>query len=93
MRTLTCDFNQKIKELGRDLDFPIDEVFGSSHEMIIEILEPTCNMNFFNTLIGISKEGKIITQQYDYDDYSVMVNDFKDIVSKNDKQKIIDLLN
>ena len=93
MRTLTCDFNQKIKELGIDLDFPMDEVFGTSHEMIIEILEPTCNMNFYNTVIGISKQGKIITQQYDDDDDSVMVNDFKDIVSKFDKQKILDLLN
>lgn len=86
MKTLTATYNQLIKRLKEGIDFSDCDYSDLDY---IEILEPSCNMNFVNALMRISKDGKIHTQQYLYDPESVMVNDFRDVFRREDKQKLI----
>jgi len=88
MKTLTSIFNNLIKGLTKDILF---EECDPADNIYITILEPTCNMDFVNTLKGITKYGKIITQQYDYEP-ELMYNDFSDIISPQDKRTVIEEL-
>ena len=85
MKTYTNRFNKAIKQLNKDIDFTNSEYEDLD---VVEILEPTCNLNFVNRLIGITKEGMIVTQQYSYDLESKMINNFRDVMSKYDKENL-----
>jgi len=88
MKTYTSIFNNLIKGLTKDILF---EECDPADNIYIVILEPTCNMDFVNTLKGVTKDGKIITQQYDYEP-DLMYNDFSDIISPQDKRTVIEEL-
>lgn len=90
MKTHTSTFNRLIKQLQFKVDFTVDCEIEDLDS--IEILEPSCNMEFVNRLIGFTADGKIITMQFDNDYDSLMTNDFRDIISSWDKMKVIEAL-
>ena len=83
------EFKQQIEqtETGKTFNYGISEPTD-----YIKILEPTCNLEFVNRLISITTVGLIVTQQYDYDNDSIMINEFSDVIERHDREMIIELL-
>lgn len=90
MITYTARFNQSLKQLKEDVVIDIDWNNLEPYD-IVEILEPSCNLNFVNVLHGITKEGKLITKHFENDE-EFMENDFKDIINNYDKLKVCEIL-
>ena len=94
MKTLTSRFNKALKQLKEDIIINEDsrtDWDGLELEEIVEILEPSCNLNFVNVLFRITKEGKILTRHFE-DDQEFMINDFRDVITKFDKEKLCEMV-
>ena len=89
METFKSKFNRLIANLKLDINLSNLEPEPTDY---IKILEPTCNLEFVNRLIGITTVGLIVTQQYDYDNDSIMINEFSDVIERHDREMIIELL-
>lgn len=90
MKTLTHRFNQAVKQLKNDLDFTN---FEEDITLIINVLEPSCNMDFVTVVTKITKDGKIYSKQY-YDDPEEdwFCNDISDLMNRESKEKVCELV-
>ena len=93
MKTYTAKFNQLVKQLKSAVVVNYDNLDWDNLEPydIIEILEPSCNLNFVNVLYRVTKEGKLITKHFK-EDVDFMENSFKDIIHNYDKLKVCETL-
>lgn len=90
MKTLTHRFNQAVKQLKNDLDFTNCE---EDITLIINVLEPSCNMDFVTVVTKITKDGKIYSKQYDDDpEEDWFFNDISDLMNRESKEKVCELV-
>lgn len=90
MKTLKARFNQAIKQLKQDIDFTDCE---DSIELVICILEPSCNMDFVTVITKITKDGKIYSKQYDDSiEEDWFENSFSDLIDRESKVKVCELI-
>jgi len=102
MKTYKATFNQLVKKMTGDIDFldgkQLDDDFIDNYDLdVIEVWDNTCDMNFVVYLTGIrqSEVDKLEVSQYYYGDNdggNVMWFDFEDIMNKEDKVKVIEVL-
>lgn len=90
MKTLKVRFNQAVKQLKQDIYFTDceDEI-----ERVINILEPSCNMDFVTVITKITKDGKIYSKQYDDSiEEDWFENSFSDLLNVESKYKVCELI-
>jgi hypothetical protein len=90
METLKNRFNRAVKQLKQDIDFTDYEV---DYTLIINILEPSCNMDFVTTITKITKNGTIYSKQFDDSlEEDWFENSFSDLLNKESKEKVCELV-
>lgn len=90
MKTLKHRFNQAVKQLEKDLDFTNCE---EDITLVIDILEPSCNMDFVTIVTKITKEGKIYSKQFEGDEEDIWFeNSFSDLMNRESKEKVCELV-
>ena len=90
MKTLKARFNQSVKQLKQDIDFTDCE---ADYTLVIEILEPSCNMDFVTTITKISKDGVIYSKQFeDSLEEDWFESSFSDLLNKESKEKVCELV-
>lgn len=90
MKTLKARFNQVIKQLRQDIDFTDCE---EDITLVIDILEPSCNMDFVTVITKITKDGKIFSKQYDDSiEEDWFENSFSDLLNRESKVKVCELI-
>ena len=90
MKTLKARFNQAVKQLKQDIDFTDCE---ADITLVIDILEPSCNMDFVTVITKITKDGKIYSKQYDDDpEEDWFCNDISDLMNRESKEKVCELI-
>ena len=90
MKTLKARFNQAVKQLKEDIDYTNCEF---DYSLIINILEPSCNMDFVTTVVKITKDGTIYSKQYDDSvEEDWFENIFSDLLNKESKEKVCELV-
>ena len=90
MKTLKVRFNQAVKQLRQDIDFTDceDEI-----ERVINILEPSCNMDFVTVITKITKDGIIYSKQFDDSpEEDWFENDFSDLLNVESKYIVCELI-
>lgn len=90
MKTLKVRFNQAVKQLKQDIDFTDceDEI-----ERVINILEPSCNMDFVTVITKITKDGIIYSKQFDDSpEEDWFENDFSDLLNVESKYIVCELI-
>lgn len=90
MKTLKTRFNQAVEQLKQDISYTDceDEI-----ERVVNILEPSCNMDFVTVVMKVTKEGIIFSKQYDEDlEEDWLKNDFSDLLNKESKYKVCELI-
>ena len=90
MRTLTNRFNQAVKELKEDIVYKDCE---TDIERVINILEPSCNMDFVTVVTKITKNGIIYSKQFDESpEEDWFENDFSGLLNKESRLKVCELV-
>ena len=90
MRTLTGRYNRAVKELKEDIVYKDCE---TDIERVINILEPSCNMDFVTVVTKITKNGIIYSKQFDESpEEDWFENDFSDLLNKESKLKVCELV-
>lgn len=90
MKTLKARFNQAIKQLKQDIDFTDCE---EDYTLAIEILEPSCNMDFVTVVTKITKDGKIYSKQFeDCPEEDWFESNFSDLIDRESKVKVCELI-
>ena len=90
METLKNRFNRAVKQLKQDIDFTDCEF---DYTLIINILEPSCNMDFVTTITKITKNGTIYSKQFDDSlEEDWFENSFSDLLNKESKEKVCELV-
>lgn len=90
MKTLKARFNQAVKQLKQDIDFTDCE---EDITLVIDILEPSCNMDFVTVITKITKDGKIYSKQYDDSiEEDWFENSFSDLLNRESKVKVCELI-
>ena len=90
MKILKVRFNQAVKQLKQDIDFTDceDEI-----ERVINILEPSCNMDFVTVITKITKDGIIYSKQFDDSpEEDWFENDFSDLLNVESKYIVCELI-
>ena len=90
MKTLKNRFNQAVKQLEQDINYTDceDEI-----ERVINILEPSCNMDFVTVVTKITKNGVIYSKQFDDSpEEDWFQNSFSDLLNKESKYKVCELV-
>ncbi len=88
MKTYTHRFNAIVKRLEVGLDYSDCEI----EDCLVISVMGSMNMDFCVRMIGITKEGKIIVQQFDHDIDSRWEADFSEIISSWDKFQVLEAL-
>lgn len=90
MKTLKARFNQSVKQLKQDLDFTDCE---DSIELVIEILEPSCNMDFVTTVTKTTKDGVIYSKQFNESpEEDWFESSFSNLMNRESKVKVCELI-
>lgn len=90
MKTLKARFNQAVKQLNQDIDFADCE---DSIELVIKILEPSCNMDFVTVVTKITKDGIIYSKQFDDSpEEDWFESSFSDLLNRESKVKVCELI-
>ena len=90
MKTLKARFNQAVKQLEKDIDFTDCE---EDITLVIDILEPSCNMDFVTVITKITKDGKIYSKQYDDSiEEDWFESSFSDLLNVETKYKVCELI-
>ena len=90
MKTLKNRFNQAVKQLNQDINYTDceDEI-----ERVINILEPSCNMDFVTVVTKITKNGVIYSKQFDDSpEEDWFESNFSDLLNKESKEKVCELV-
>ena len=90
MKTLKARFNQAVKQLKEDIDYTNCEF---DYSLIINILEPSCNMDFVTVITKITKDGIIYSKQFDDSpEEDWFENDFSDLLNVESKYIVCELI-
>lgn len=90
MKTFKNRFNLAVKQLKQDIDFTDCEI---DHTLVVDILEPSCNMDFVTIITKITKDGKIYSKQFESnEEEDWFENNFSDLINRESKRKVCELI-